>query len=122
MSSALLTLLAYTGGFFVVAPLGALLGSLVGFGAVLKRSEVWFFAASFVGVIVSFLLLRLWFSWLDVQFHWWSYLICMLSVVLNEGQRASRGDSNLYATGVMFGIAASVYWGFISPPSIVGIP
>jgi hypothetical protein len=118
MSALLLLVLAYLGGFFLVAPLGALAGTLVGFSALLKRSEAWFFAASFVGAVASFLLLRLWFLWLDVSFSWWAYLVCMVSVVLYEGQRASRGGSTLYATGALFGIVASIYWGFIDPPSI----
>jgi len=118
MSAFFLGVLAYLVGFFLVAPLGALAGSILLFGVLLKRSQAWFFAASFAGAIASLLLLRMWHSWLDVSFHWWSYLICMVSVVLNEGRRASGGDSNLYATGSLFGILASIYWGFISSPSI----
>jgi len=118
MSAFFLGVLAYLVGFFLVAPLGTLAGSILGFGVLLKRSEGWYFAASFAGAIASLLLLRIWFSWLGASFHWWSYLICMVSVVLYEGQRASRGNSNLYATGALFGILASIYWGFISPPSI----
>jgi hypothetical protein len=118
MSGLLLLLLAYAGGVFLIAPLGSLAGTIVGFGVLLKRSAAWFFAATFVGAIASLLLLRLWFSWLDVPFHWWSYVVCMVSVMLYEGQRASGSDSPLHATGALFGIGASIYWGFISPPSI----
>ena len=121
MSGVLLTMLAYVAGFLIVAPIGTLAGTVVGFGVLLKRSEGWFFASSFVGAIVSLLLLRFWFSWLDVSFNWWSYLVCMLSVILYEGQRASRGGSNLHAAGTMLGMVASIFWGFISPPSIVTI-
>jgi len=117
MSEILVLVLAYAGGFILIAPLGSLVGTIIGFGVLIKQSEAWFFAASFVGSIASLLLLRLWFSWLDVSFHWWSYLICIVSVVLYEGQRASHGGSPLYATGALFGIGASIYWGFISPPS-----
>lgn len=118
MSGLLLLLLAYAGGFFLIAPLGSLVGAIIGFGILLKRSEVWFFAGTFVGAIASLLLLRTWFSWLDVPFHWWSFVVCMVSVMLNEGKRASRGDSPLNATGALFGIGASIYWGFVSPPFI----
>jgi len=116
MSDLLSLLLAYAGGFFLIAPLGSLAGTIVGFGILLKRSELWFFAGTFVGAIASLLLLRSWFMWLDVSFHWWSFSVCMVGVMLNEGKRASRGDSPLNATGALFGIGASIYWGFISPP------
>jgi len=111
-------LLAYLGGFFLVAPLGSLAGTIVGFGVLIKQSEAWFFAGSFVGAVASLLLLRIWFSWLDVSFHWWTYIVCMVSVMLNEGKRANGGDSPLHATGALLGVAASIYWGFISPPTI----
>lgn len=122
MSGWLSLVLAYAGGFFLIAPLGSLASTIVGFGALIKRSEAWFFAASFIGAIASLLLLRIWFSWLDAPFYWWSYLLCMVSVMLYEGQRASGGSSPLYATGALFGIGASIYWGFISPPSFAQIP
>lgn len=121
MTGVLILLLAYLGGLFLVAPLGSLVGSIVGFGTALKRSEAWFFVASFTGAVVSFFLLRSWFAWLDVPFHWWSYLISMVSVVLFEGQRAIRGDSSLHAAGTTLGIVASIYWGFIYPPSTSSI-
>ena len=121
MSGLLLLVLAYTVGFFMIAPLGSLAGTIIGFGVLIKRSEAWFFAASFVGAIVSLLLLRIWFSWLDVSLHWWSYLMCMVSIMLYEGKRAIGGSSPLHATGALFGIGASIYWGFISPPSIIQI-
>ena len=119
MSGLLSLLLAYAVGVILIAPLGSLAGTIVGFGILLKRSEVWFFASSFVGAIASLLLLYSWFSWLDVPFHWWSFVVCMVGVMLNEGRRAIGGDSPLNATGALFGIGASIYWGFISPPFIV---
>jgi hypothetical protein len=117
----MLSLLAYVVGFIVIAPLGSLVGVIVGFGALFKKFEGWFFVSGFIGAVVSLLVLRLWFNWLEVPFHWWSYIICMVSVILYEGQRAAAGNSPLYATGTLFGILASVYWGFISPISVVSM-
>ena len=115
------TLLAYVFGFIIISPLGSLVGAIVGLGVFVKKSEGWFFASGFVGAVVSLLVLRLWFGWLEVSFHWWSYIVCMMSVVLYEGQRAAAGNSPLYATGTLFGILASIYWGFVSPISVVSI-
>jgi len=107
--------LTYVIGFFVVAPLASLLGSTLSFLA-LKAP----FGLSvptldgLLGSLIAYFSCFIFFNFMDVEFHWWSYLICILSVVLNEGQRvvASRADGfgprEAAATGCMLGIVIAL--------------
>lgn len=100
--------LAYAGGFFVVAPLAVLVGSPLALLSTLKKSDFWFGLASFVGAVIAYFFLRWYFVWLDVHFGWYAYLICMVSVMLYEGNRASAGGTPAYATGALLGMIYSL--------------
>lgn len=104
---------AYAAGLFLVGGAGALIGSLMGFGALLYRHVFWSWAAGFTGSLLAYLIGRVLFNWLNVEFSWYAYLLCMFPVVLNDGRRAGGedlefGPEKRHAFGTFCGIAASL--------------
>ena len=108
------TLLAYLLGALLVAPLATVPAMPILFLMALKKSLFWPGAAGFVGALLAYYALNITFQWLDVNFHWYSYLLCMIPIFMNEGQRAQReageafGPEKAHATGVFWGVICSL--------------
>lgn len=104
---------AYAAGLFLVGGAGAMIGGLVGFGALLYRNDFWSWAAGFSGSALAYLIGKTLFGWLGVEFAWYAYLLCMLPVILNDGTRIGRdgpefGPEKRHAFGTFCGIVAAL--------------
>jgi hypothetical protein len=104
----LMWILAVGVGAMVIAPLASAAGGLIGLGSLAFKSEFWFAAGTAVGAMVAYWVLKYWFGWLGVPYAWYDYILCMAMVVINDGNRAGRGESSMYATGTLMGMVASI--------------
>ena len=113
------TLLAYVLGALLVAPLATLPAMPIAIWMGLKKSLFWPGAAGFVGALLAYYALSITFQWLDVKFHWFSYLLCMIPIFMNEGQRAQRepgekfGPEKANAVGVFLGVIFGMVANFL---------
>lgn len=104
---------AYGVGLFFVGAVGSAIGSLVGFGVFIYRHPIWSWAAGFCVAILVYLIGQTLFQWLGVKFAWYSYLLCMVRVIYNDGQRIALdatefGPEKRHAFGTTCGIVASL--------------
>ena len=108
------TILAYLLGAILVAPLATILAMPIAFLMAVKKTLFWPGAAGFVGALLAYYALNVTFQLLDANFHWYSYLLCMLPIFMNEGQRVQRepgkafGAEKASATGVFLGVIYSL--------------
>jgi hypothetical protein len=113
----LLLAVAYVAGLLVVAPLGGVAASMLLLPVFLKFPGTPFFwqgVSSFTGALLAYYLLSMLFNWCGAHFYWFSYLLCMLGVIFNDGARAQSGESPAYATGNAFGIIAALMLHFFA--------
>lgn len=108
------TFIAYLLGAILVAPLATLLATPIALLMAVKRTLFWPGTAGFVGALLAYLALSVTFQLLEAKFHWYSYLLCMLPVFMNEGQRVQRepgeafGPEKANATGIFLGVITSL--------------
>jgi hypothetical protein len=109
--------IAYAVAFLFIGAAGGIFGSLLSAaGAITKvgRPTVWAFVAGAIGAMLSYWLGLVFFTWLGVHFGWYSYLVSMVLMVLNDGRRAASegplaiGVESSHARGTMTGLIASI--------------
>lgn len=108
--------IAYVIAFLFIGAIGSFAGSLVAFGAFTKigSPSSWSVAAGAIGAMLTYWLGLHFFQWLGVHFGWYSYLVSMILVILNDGRRAAKdgpkaiGPESSHARGTMAGILASL--------------
>jgi hypothetical protein len=105
------TLFAYLLGAILIAPLAMLLATPIGFLMALRRTLFWPGASGFVGALLAYYAVNVTFQLLDASFHWYSYLLCMFPIFVNEGKRTQRETGNTFGTEKAS--AAGVFFGFI---------
>lgn len=107
------TTIAYAVALFVI---GSLCG-LASFAVALLRSPSpgasWF--SGFIEAGLTYFAARWFFGWMEVPFHWFSYLVCMVAPMFNDGQRLAkwRGTPAYrleqgHASGLGVGIVAAL--------------
>lgn len=109
------TIIAYVVAPLLIAPLGPLAFTPIIFLSFIKPSAYWSAIAGFAGAIAAYYLCRAFFDWLDVSYHWYSYLLCMVPIMFNDGIRCQRerehqqvGPDAMHAAGCALGMLYSL--------------
>ena len=102
--------------------IGGLCG-LASFAVALVRqpspSASW--TSGFAQAFLTYFVARWFFGWMEVPFQWFSYLVCMVAPVFNDGQRLAkwRGTpayrlEESHAAGMGIGMAAGLAYHFLA--------
>lgn len=109
--------IAYAVGLFVIGGVSGIASFAVALLRQPSPGASW--VSGFAQAFLAYFVARWFFDWMQVPFHWFSYLVCMVAPVINDGQRLAkwRGTPAYrleegHAAGMGVGMAVSLAYHF----------
>ena len=104
------TAFAYLLGLLVISPVATIIPMPILLLINLKRTLFWPGLSGFLGAVFAYYANNIAFQYFDATYHWWSYILCMIPIISNEGRRVQGEVGREFqpekagATGMALGI------------------